>query len=112
MVLEHIFNQECLRFVYCVSLITLLITYTWSSLVFFRIVLYHYVNWLGGCTAGGKKQNVLKICLLAINHEYDLATDEQNVHDLLNYNLVLRPLILSTVVLSCLFLSGVQYNFN
>ena len=47
--------------------------------LFFR--LSYYVNWLGGWTAGGKKQNVLKICLLTINHECDLASGEQNVHN-------------------------------
>lgn len=79
----------------------------------FQIVLFHYVNWLGCCTAGGKKQAVLKMCLLTINHEYDwLLMSKMYAINLLNYSCVLRSLILSTVVLLFLFLSGVQYNFN
>lgn len=81
-VLTQIFNKKCLNFVCCVSYIALLITYRWCSLVFFQIVLFHSVNWLGDCAAWGKKkQNVFKNPLLTTSHEYDLATDEQNIHN-------------------------------
>lgn len=79
----------------------------------FQIVLFHYVNCLGCCTAGGKKQTALKMCLLTIIHEYDwLLMSKMYAINLLNYSHVLRSLILSTVVLLFLFLSRVQYNFN
>lgn len=79
MVLEHILEPG--MFEVCLFNYTINNIYMEFTCLFFQIVLYHYVNWVGGCTAGGKKQNVLKICLLTINHEYDLATDEQNVHN-------------------------------
>lgn len=80
MMLTHIFDRECMRFVCCVSYIALLlILLTFTCL--FSVVLFHSVNCLGGCAAWGEEQNVFKICLLTASHEYDLATDEQNVHN-------------------------------